>query len=177
MSLIVQDLHSPVYVLTTIFEGVKAGCVITWVSRASLNEKEPRIIMVVSKFNDTLNLLQKSSVFVLNLLHASQLSELIHFGSEHSLSTDKFQHTNYEETSQGIILKDAAGYAFGKIEKSWETPDRFIFYARIIKEKKLSQDVLILQKALEELPADKKEIFDSHFREDTLRDEKQFTST
>lgn len=176
MSLIVGDFHSPVYVLTTIHEGAKAGCVITWVTKASLNQKEPRIIMVVSKFNDTLKLLQKSFSFVINLLHVSQLDEFISFGGLHSFTVDKFQPYESEEVSEGIILRKAAGHAIGVVEKSLETPDRFIFYGKIIKEKKFSSDVLLLQNALNQLSPEKKEMLETRFRQDTLRDEKQFTA-
>lgn len=175
MSQLINDLDQPVYVLTSSFNGQNAGCVITWLTKASLNEKIPKIVFVMSKFNDTCQVLIKSRSFTLNLLASDQSEHFYHFGLEHSFTKDKFASVEHRRHAAGLILAHTAGFAEGRIESLTETPDRIICYASLIHQEPSQRPGLKLRSALEQINPEQRQKLKNKMAADTLRDEKQFT--
>lgn len=175
MSLLVDDLESKVFVVTLIEQGRKAGFVLTWAVKASLNENKPRILLVISKFNHSARFLYPGRNLGLNLLSRRQVNEFYLFGSSHSDELDKFAPFSHEERQGGIWLKSSAGYASLLVEQIFETPDRLIAYCEVLQEEKGSDDGLILNEALKLLRVDQAQALQDKMFQDTKRDEIQFT--
>ncbi|HXH76261.1 MAG TPA: flavin reductase [Bacteriovoracaceae bacterium] len=174
MSKVVNDDDNKVFIITSKIGDKKSGFVITWISEASLNRKNPKIIMVVSNFNAGLSTLEKSHSFCLNLLSKDQLKEFYTFGVKSSTSFDKFAHVDHVVTGRGIEIKGCAGYVHGRIDDIFSTPDRKILYCTIEEERETGRPQMILNEVLGQLEEPWKSELKLKFERDSLRDENQF---
>ncbi|HXH30670.1 MAG TPA: flavin reductase family protein [Bacteriovoracaceae bacterium] len=172
---LINDLHHKVYVATAVQAQKRVGFVVTWVTPASLNAKEPRILMVVSKFNHSLATLRETKKCILNLLSEDQVREFFIFGSRHSDEVDKFSGIRTEQNQYGLRLLDAVGSAEVEIETMFETPDRWIFYGKVQGDSMGPGTALTLGTALAALSSEEKSVLDIKMGADVSRDEKQFT--
>lgn len=176
MSILVNDDDNKVFIATAISGEVKVGFVITWVSEASLNRKKPKIIMVVSKFNQSLPIMEKSRKVLLNLLSYSQIREFCVFGLKSSREINKYESFEFETTSYGIKLNNSAGYIACTIDNIFETPDRKILYCTVRMEEETQLPIMILSEVLANLDKETLKSLSHKFEEDSLRDEVQFPS-
>lgn len=176
MSKIVNDDDSKVFIATSVHEGQKAGFVITWVSEASLNRKNPKIILIVSKFSETLKVMEKSLKLCLNLLASSQKEEFCVFGLNSSKDLDKFSSFRHIVSDYGVELFESSGFVKCHIDRIFETPDRKILYCSIIQEQDTGKPPMILSDILRELPLLTQNLLAEKYSRDTLRDESQFSS-
>lgn len=176
MSKIVNDDDSKVFVATSVHQEAKAGFVITWVSEASLNRKNPKIILIVSKYNETLKVMERSRKFCLNLLSKGQKDEFCVFGLKSSKEVDKFTTFRHNTTDYGIELLGSSGFVNCRIDEVFETPDRKILYCSIEEECIHEKPHMILSDILRELPLLNKKLLEEKFSKDSLRDESQFSS-
>lgn len=175
MKPIIQEMDHPVYVITSKIGDRHYGCVITWLMKASLHPHETKIAFVMSPHNDTFKALTDSKKFVLNRLSPKQVNEFFILGTAHSDESDKFQSFPFEERAEGLILKEASGFAVGEIVDALKTPDRHIFYASLSEQQDYRPDSLKLGDALARLLPSQKEALTSKMQHDAKRDEKQFT--
>ncbi len=171
---LVNDLHHKVYVATCESEGRKYGFVLTWVTPASLTRKDPKVILVVSRFNDSARALLRERRCCLHLLAESQLREFFIFGSRHSLREDKFKEFEWRPGSSGPVLGGCAGHGQVAIEEVFETPDRYVLYGTVAQESHGGEAPLILGPALERLGPLERKALEEKMAQDSLRDEKQF---
>jgi flavin reductase (DIM6/NTAB) family NADH-FMN oxidoreductase RutF len=176
MSKIVNDDDSKVFVATSVFENTKAGFVITWVSEASLNRKSPKIILIVSKYNETLKVMERNQRLCLNLLSKNQKDEFCVFGLKTSKEVDKFSSFRHKISDHGIELLECSGFVKCRIDDIFETPDRKILYCSIEEEHNHERPPMILSDILREIPLLSKKLLDEKFSKDSLRDESQFSS-
>lgn len=176
MSKLVNDDDNKVFIATATHNGFNAGFVITWVSEASLNRKKPKIIMVVSKFNKSLSIIEQSRKVLLNLLSHKQMREFGIFGLKSSREINKFETFNHETTSFGIKLSDSAGYVACTVDDIFETPDRKILYCTVCHEEDTELPIMVLSEVLANLDQTARETLSHKFEADSLRDEGQFSS-
>ncbi len=176
MSKLVNDDDNKVFIATANHNGMSAGFVITWISEASLNRKKPKIIMVVSKFNKSLSLIEQSRKVLLNLLSFNQIREFGTFGLKSSRDVDKFETFIHEKTSYGIKLSNSAGYVACTVDEVFETPDRKILYCTVCHEEATDLPIMILSEVLASLDRGTRVTLSHKFEADARRDEGQFTS-
>ena len=176
MSKLVNDDDNKVFIATASHDGVNAGFVITWVSEASLNRKKPKIIMVVSKFNKSLSVIEQSRKVILNLLSSKQMKEFGIFGLKSSRDVDKFKNFVHEKTNFGIKLNNSAGYVACTVDDVFETPDRKILYCTVCKEEETELPIMVLSEVLANLDQGTRDTLSHKFEADSLRDEGQFSS-
>lgn len=175
MSQLINELNISVY-LVTVNDGDKAaGFVATWISKASLNDKNHKIVLVISKFNASTKFLLKSKHFVINQLSENQMEEFYLFGTSHSDQLDKFQGFTNTTIPQGRILSGVAGHATGEIVSHLETPDRIILYCSLSEEVTGLGTPMILKEALAKLSPERKIKLERKMQHDSMRDEYQFT--
>lgn len=175
MNQLINDDDSKVYIISVTDGSTYAGFVLTWVVTASLNQKDHKILLVVSKFNSSLQFLKQKGSFIINQLSKGQKEEFFLFGSQSSTEVDKFAGIKGSIQSEGIILPGVAGHARGKIDEMFETPDRILLYCTLSQEVTNLCPPMILKDVLGQLTPHQKQVLDRKMRLDSQRDEIQFT--
>ncbi|WP_246023190.1 flavin reductase family protein [Nocardia yunnanensis] len=112
--LVVAGADAPVWIVTTVAEGRRAGCLIGFGGQVSI---EPRRFLVnLSKRNRTYEVAGEAHYLAVHVLpeESGALAQL--FGSETGFELDKFEHCEWHAGPHGLpILAAAAGWFVGEI--------------------------------------------------------------
>lgn len=121
-----------VFLITTRFRGKDAGQIATWVMPATLVPEPARIVVILSPYNFTCRLIEKSKRFVLHLLAANQHRLMPRFGLPSSRDVNKFKGIKIARTKRGLpIIPNTCGWAECEVLAKLDGGDRKIILAEV----------------------------------------------
>ncbi|MBI4126263.1 MAG: flavin reductase [Deltaproteobacteria bacterium] len=133
---IFASIDHEVFLITTHFRGKDAGQIATWVMPATLVPEPTRIVVILSPYNFTCQLIEKSKKFVLHLLAANQHRLMPRFGLPSSRDVNKFKGIKITRTKSGLpIIPGTCGWAECKVLANLDSGDRKIILAEVIQQK------------------------------------------
>jgi flavin reductase (DIM6/NTAB) family NADH-FMN oxidoreductase RutF len=111
---LVSNLDYPMYVVTAAADGERAGCLVGFVTQASIDP--PRLFVMVSKANDTFRVASKADLLGVHFLGTDNkdLAEL--FGEESGDWTDKFSRCKWQEGPDDVpVIVGVRGWVAGRV--------------------------------------------------------------
>jgi flavin reductase (DIM6/NTAB) family NADH-FMN oxidoreductase RutF len=168
---VINDQKCLIYLVTTAQQNDRRGFILTWLTPASLVQSQPRLLMVVSKFNFSLPLLEQTRKCIIHQLSQDQYSEFFDFGYYTSHNHDKFAGLDLIETPYGPELAGCHAILHCEVEDIFETPDRKLLYCRVIREHCLGGQALRLDQALARLSEHQRESLERKMQNDSQRDQ------
>ena len=121
---LLDRLDTTVCVVTTAEEGRPAGCIVTYVTAASITAARPRLVVLTSHQNLTHELVERSGVLAVHPVAREQGHWVRHFGLQSGRDVDKFADLEWEPGETGApILDAAAGYLEGRVLASLDCGD------------------------------------------------------
>ncbi len=115
-------LDTTACVVTTACEDEPAGCLVTYVTGASLDPA--RLLVLTSHENLTHELVERSGVVAVHPLARGQQDWIRHFGFQSGRDVDKFAGLGWTTGETGApILQDALGYLEGRVLASLDCGD------------------------------------------------------
>lgn len=169
MSKIIDDDDNKVFIATSYHDGRNVGFVLTWVSV----DDSRQIVMIISKRNDSLKIIEASGKVCLNLLSEIQVDELYIFGTKSSSTYEKFSAFSHKSIGAGIELANSAAYVHCIIRSIHENLDRKIIYCEVVAEREMALRPMHLTDILENMPRQKKDELDS---KRTFQSEQKFAT-
>ncbi|MGE0219018.1 flavin reductase family protein [Mycolicibacterium sp.] len=103
---IVSMLDYPMFVVTTVADGHRAGCLVGFTSQTSIHP--PRFLVGLSKKNHTFAVAQDAEHLAVHLLPRSELVLAELFGGTTGHDTDKFAECAWHDGPGGVPILDAA---------------------------------------------------------------------
>jgi flavin reductase (DIM6/NTAB) family NADH-FMN oxidoreductase RutF len=104
----------PMFVVTTSDGEERSGCLIGFVTQASINP--PRLLVLLSKANHTFSVAQRTSVLAVHYLNADNHPLSALFGEQTGDEIDKFGRCDWTEGPYGLpILAGVNGWVIGQV--------------------------------------------------------------
>ena len=111
---LVADLDYPMYVVTAADGTDRAGCLVGFVTQASIDP--PRLLVLLSKANDTLRVASVTDVLAVHYLDQSNHDLAALFGEESGDWTDKFARCEWRAGPSGVpVLVGVRGWIAGRV--------------------------------------------------------------
>ncbi|MFF2554797.1 flavin reductase family protein [Nocardia sp. NPDC058058] len=111
---VVAQSDYPMWVVTTVADGQRSGCLVGFASQASIEPR--RFLVCLSKANDTYRVAGGATHVAVHLLTADALAIAELFGTETGPEIDKFEHCEWYEGPHRLpILAAASAWFAGKI--------------------------------------------------------------
>jgi len=121
---LLDRLDTTVCVLTTAHAGAVSGCIVTYVTPASIHAERPRLVVLTSHENLTHELLGESGVLVLHPVARGQEDWVERFGFRSGRDVDKFAGLAWERGETGSpILAEALGWIEGRVLAAMDCGD------------------------------------------------------
>jgi flavin reductase (DIM6/NTAB) family NADH-FMN oxidoreductase RutF len=121
---LLDRLDTTACVLTTAHEGTPAGCIVTYVTPASLRADRPRVVVLTSHENLTHELVEASGVLALHPVARGQEEWVERFGFRSGRDVDKFAGLAWEPGETGApILLEALGWIEGRVLAAMDCGD------------------------------------------------------
>jgi flavin reductase (DIM6/NTAB) family NADH-FMN oxidoreductase RutF len=121
---LLDRLDTTVCVLTTAHEGAPAGCIVTYVTPASLHAERPRLVVLTSHENLTHELLEASGALALHPVARGQEGWVERFGFRSGRDMDKFAGLDWKPGETGApILAGALGWIEGRVLAAMDCGD------------------------------------------------------
>ncbi|MEV6099061.1 flavin reductase family protein [Nocardia sp. NPDC051981] len=112
--LTVAAADAPVWIVTTLADGHRAGCLVGFTTQVSIEPR--RFLVCLSKRNHTYRVAARAGHLAVHLLSHESLALAHLFGSETGLELDKFEHCDWQEGPHALpILTATAGWFVGEI--------------------------------------------------------------
>jgi flavin reductase (DIM6/NTAB) family NADH-FMN oxidoreductase RutF len=119
---VVARANPPLYVVTTVAAGERAGCVVGFATQASIDP--PRFLVAISKANRTWHIVQDASHIAVHLFGRERMDVVDLFGGETGDEVDKFDQCAWVEGEGGLpILDGAAAWFVGQIIERFDLGD------------------------------------------------------
>jgi flavin reductase (DIM6/NTAB) family NADH-FMN oxidoreductase RutF len=117
-------LDTTACVVTTAHAGRPAGCLVTYVTPASVTAARPRLVVLTSHENLTHELVERSGVLAVHPLARGQEEWVRHFGFQSGRTVDKFAALAWQPGETGApLLADAVGWLEGRVLDSMDCGD------------------------------------------------------
>lgn len=119
---VVEDLDYPMFLVTTVHDGTRAGCMVGFTTQASIDP--PRMLVCLSVKNFTHRVAREAELLAVHVLEPDDgpLAEL--FGGETGDEVDKFARVAWTEGPGGVPLVDVCPRRFvGRILETVELGD------------------------------------------------------
>jgi flavin reductase (DIM6/NTAB) family NADH-FMN oxidoreductase RutF len=123
---LVAGIDYPMFIVTTVADRTRAGCLVGFVTQASM--KEPRLLVCLSKANATFEVAARAEVLAVHFLGQSnrELAEL--FGEVTGDEVDKFSRCHWEEGPLGVpVLPECKGWVAAGILERFDCGDHVAF--------------------------------------------------
>jgi flavin reductase (DIM6/NTAB) family NADH-FMN oxidoreductase RutF len=121
---LLDRLDTTVCVLTTAHEGAVAGCIVTYVTPASIHADRPRLVVLTSHENLTHELLGASGTLALHPVARGQEDWVERFGFRSGRDVDKFAGLDWKPGETGApLLADALGWIEGRVLATMDCGD------------------------------------------------------
>jgi flavin reductase (DIM6/NTAB) family NADH-FMN oxidoreductase RutF len=119
---LVAAANPPLYVVTTVAAGERAGCVVGFASQASIDP--PRFLVAISKENRTCRVVEAASHVAVHLFGRERMDVVDLFGGETGDEIDKFDQCAWTEGVAGVPILDGADAWFvGRIVERFDLGD------------------------------------------------------
>jgi flavin reductase (DIM6/NTAB) family NADH-FMN oxidoreductase RutF len=119
---LVALLNYPMFVVTTIADGTKAGCLVGFASQTSIHP--PRFLVGLSKRNHTFRVAADATHLAVHVFDREHLDVVELFGGQTGDEIDKFDGCNWHPgPEQTPILDDAAAWFVGRIVERFTLGD------------------------------------------------------
>ncbi|WP_156690370.1 flavin reductase family protein [Mycobacterium sp. Marseille-P9652] len=119
---LVALLDYPMFVVTTLADGVAAGCLVGFASQTSINP--PRFLVGLSKRNHTFRVAATATHLAVHVFDRRHLGVVELFGGQTSDKVDKFARCSWHDGPHGVpILDDAAAWFVGAIVQRFTLGD------------------------------------------------------
>lgn len=112
----VDGLDYPVYVVTTVYDGERSGCLVGFTTQVSIDP--PLMLVCISDKNHTHRLALQADLVAVHVLSPAQrtLSEL--FGEETGDRTDKFARSDWRRGPGGVpLLEGCPRHMVGRVTR------------------------------------------------------------
>ncbi len=145
---LLDQLDSPLWIVTASAERRRGGLVATFVNPASIVPDLPRMVVGLARQHHTWELVQASGCFALHLLSEAQVDWVWRFGLPSGRDADKLAGLRVQTGETGSpILPDAAAWLDCRVEAWMETGDRTVYLAEVVaSEHRLSGPFLTQQR-------------------------------
>ena len=121
---LLDRLDTTVCVVTSAHEGRLAGCIVTYVTPASLTADRPRFLVLTSHENLTHEVVEASAILAAHPVARGQEDWVRHFGFQSGHDVDKFAGLEWEAGQTGApLLADALGWLEGRVLDSLDCGD------------------------------------------------------
>jgi flavin reductase (DIM6/NTAB) family NADH-FMN oxidoreductase RutF len=112
----------PMFIVTTAAGGKRAGCLVGFVTQASM--KPSRMLVLISKVNFTFRVAKQADVLVVHFLSADDMDLARLFGEQTSDEVDKFQLCEWDEGPSGVpLLRYVNGWVAGRVLQRFDCGD------------------------------------------------------
>lgn len=106
-----RRLDTPLYLATTSWEGTDNAWIINYATRLSLSADPVFMLVCVSQWTFSHELVEKSGALALHLLRKDQWPWIWHFGRQSTRLVDKLRDVSYERRITGSpIITDSIAY-------------------------------------------------------------------
>ena len=121
---LLDRLDTTACVVTTAHEGRLGGCLVTYLTPASITAARPRLVVLTSHENVTHELLERSGVLAVHPLARGQEEWVRHFGFQSGREVDKFAGLSWQPGATGApLLAGALGWVEGRVLDSMDCGD------------------------------------------------------
>jgi flavin reductase (DIM6/NTAB) family NADH-FMN oxidoreductase RutF len=111
---LVARADPPLYVVTTVAAGERAGCVVGFATQASIDPA--RFLVAISKANRTWRVAEAASHVAVHLFGQERMEIVDLFGGETGDEVDKFEQCDWTEGDDGVpVLDGAVAWFIGRI--------------------------------------------------------------
>jgi flavin reductase (DIM6/NTAB) family NADH-FMN oxidoreductase RutF len=124
-------ITSGLYVLTVKRDSLETGMLVSWVQQCSFHP--PCISMAVNPDRPVATLLDRQSLFTLNVLEHDQTDMIVHFGRGFALEDDAFHDLDVERGGPGgPVLAEALAALECRVVERFSAGDHDLFIAQIV---------------------------------------------
>jgi len=124
---LVSGLDYPMFIVTTAAGGERAGCLVGFVTQASIDPA--RLIVCLSKANFTHRVAKRAETLVVHFLSEQDMDLARLFGEETGDDIDKFAHCEWDTGPEGIpVLGAGRGWVAGRILQALDAGDHDAFW-------------------------------------------------
>lgn len=121
---VLDRLDTTACVVTTAHEGRPAGCLVTYLTPASITADRPRLLVLTSHENLTHELVQRSGILAVHPLARDQEDWARRFGFQSGRDVDKFAGLDWQPGTTGApLLAGALGHLEGRVLASLDCGD------------------------------------------------------
>jgi flavin reductase (DIM6/NTAB) family NADH-FMN oxidoreductase RutF len=119
---LVAGANPPLYVVTTVAAGERAGCVVGFATQASIDP--PRFLVCISTQNRTWRVAKTATHLGVHLFGRERMDVVDLFGGETGDEIDKFEQCAWTEGVAGVpILDGAAAWFVGRVVDRYDLGD------------------------------------------------------
>ncbi|MCX4099052.1 flavin reductase family protein [Nocardia sp. alder85J] len=126
---VIAGADAPMWIVTTVADGNRAGCLVGFGTQASIEPR--RFLACLSKENHTYRVALRAGHLAVHLLGTDAVALAQLFGAETGSEMDKFEHCEWREGPHGLpILATATGWFTGEILRRDDFGDHVGFLLR-----------------------------------------------
>jgi flavin reductase (DIM6/NTAB) family NADH-FMN oxidoreductase RutF len=119
---LVARADPPLYVVTTVVAGERAGCVVGFATQASIHP--PRFLVAISKENRTWRVAKDASHLAVHLFGRERIGVVDLFGGETGDEIDKFEQCAWTARDGGVpVLDGATAWFVGRVIERFDLGD------------------------------------------------------
>lgn len=116
---LVSGIDYPMFIVTTAADGRRAGCLVGFVSQASIDP--PRLLVLLSIRNGTYRLAKEATTLVVHFLHQDNMALATLFGEQSGDWTDKFDSCQWSPGPEDVpVLHGVRGWVAGTIKARYD---------------------------------------------------------
>ena len=147
---IFRDISYGMYIVGSILDKQRVGCVINTFSQVT--SREPLISISLNKENYTNEVIRKTGKFAVSIVSEEMSREVIGtFGFKSSRDVDKYEGVDYEIIEDMPVLKEnCLGYVICEVVQIIDANTHDIILAKVINSKKLNDKVPMTYKYYQE---------------------------
>jgi flavin reductase (DIM6/NTAB) family NADH-FMN oxidoreductase RutF len=124
-------IASGIYVVTIKRDQIETGMLASWVQQCSF--VPPQISVAINPDRPMASLLNRQSLFTLNILESDQTDMIVHFGRGFSLEEDAFQKLDVERGAPGgPVLSEALAALECRVVDRFSAGDHDVFVAQVV---------------------------------------------
>jgi len=130
---VLQLVDREIWIVTAAANGRATGLVATWASAASIDPRQPMVVIGLAPNHFTTELITASGGFALHLLARRHLDLVWRFGLASGRATDKFAGLSYHGgLSESPILADCLAWLDCRVVDQYDAGDRLYFWADVV---------------------------------------------
>jgi flavin reductase (DIM6/NTAB) family NADH-FMN oxidoreductase RutF len=123
---LVSAIDYPMYIVTTAADGRRAGCLVGFVTQASI--KPPRMLVCLSKANATFRVADRAQALVVHFLAQQDMDLARLFGEQTGGEVDKFTKCQWSPGPRGVpVLPQCKGWLAAAVMDRLDCGDHVAF--------------------------------------------------